>query len=179
MPSLKLSAGAEFPKVDVHFLDGSTRTLSSPGDGFDWQLVVVYRGKHCPMCTSYLKELNALLPEYHAQGIDVVAVSADPEEKARDQMEQVTPKFPVGYDLSIAQMERLGLYVSDPRSPSETDRPFAEPGVFVINADGQLQLIDISNAPFIRPDLKTLLGGIRFIRNPENNYPIRGTRHAA
>ena len=42
----------------------------------------------------------------------------------------------------------------------------------------QVQVTDISNAPFARPDLKTLLGGLRFIRNPENNYPIRGTRAA-
>ena len=34
------------------------------------------------------------------------------------------------------QMLALGLYVSEPRSEEETDRPFAEPGVFVINADG-------------------------------------------
>ena len=33
-------------------------------------------------------------------------------------------------------MQALGLYVSTPRSPQETDRPFAEPGLFLINPDG-------------------------------------------
>ncbi|MBT8154668.1 AhpC/TSA family protein [Epibacterium ulvae] len=178
MTSQKLSAGSAFQVTDVAQLGGGTLSLGTPLGGNDWQMVVVYRGKHCPKCTSYLKDLNTLLPDFHALGIDVVAVSADTEDKARDQMALVEPKFLVGYDLSIAQMHDLGLYVSNPRSAQETDRPFAEPGIFVINADGALQLIDISNAPFARPDLKTLLGGLRFVRNPDNNYPIRGT-HAA
>jgi hypothetical protein len=83
--------------------------------------------------------------------------------------------FPLAYDLSIAQMQTLGLYISHPKSPEETDRPFAEPGIYVINEKGQVQVTDISNAPFARPDLATLIGGLGFIRNPENNYPIRGT----
>lgn len=175
MTTQKLSAGSAFPELTVPQLGGGTLALGKPAQGRDWQIVVVYRGKHCPMCTSYLKELNALLPEYHALGVDVVAVSGDPESKASDQIALVKPDFPVGYDLSVAQMHTLGLYVSDPRSAQETGQPFAEPGIFVVNADGAVQVTDISNAPFARPDLKTLLGGLRFIRNPENNYPIRGT----
>ena len=178
MTTEKILAGDPFPHLTVAKLGGGTLELGVPTGGRDWQMVVVYRGKHCPMCTTYLKELNTLLPEYHAAGVDVVAVSADTEAKAKDQMALVQPDFPVGYDLSLEQMHALGLYVSDPRSAAESDRPFAEPGIFVVNADGAVQVTDISNAPFARPDLKTLLGGIRFIRNPENNYPIRGTRAA-
>ncbi len=70
-------------------------------------------------------------------------------------------------------MKTLGLYVSSPRSPEETDRPFAEPATFVIDPEGALHIIDISNAPFSRPDLEGLLNGLKFIR--ENDYPIRGT----
>lgn len=174
MTTRKLAAGSQFPDLIVPKLGGGTLTLGVPQDGRDWQMVAIYRGKHCPMCTSYLKELNALLPEFHALGLDVVAVSADPDAKAQDQMSLVAPNFPVGYDLSLDQMYQLGLYVSEPRSAQETDRPFAEPGIFVVNADGAVQVTEISNAPFARPDLKTLLGGLRFIRNPENNNPIRG-----
>jgi hypothetical protein len=61
------------------------------------------------------------------------------------------------------------------RSAQETDRPFSEPGIFVINQEGKLQVTDISNAPFSRPDLDQLVGGLNFIRDPANNYPIRGT----
>lgn len=178
MSSQKIPAGSQFPEITVPKLGGSDLTLGAPQGAHDWQMVVVYRGKHCPICTSYLKELEGFLPEFHALGVDVVAVSADTEARATDQIALVQPSFPVGYDLSLDQMHALGLYVSNPRSAAETDQPFAEPGIFVVNADGQVQVTDISNAPFARPDLKTLLGGLRFIRNPENNYPIRGTRTA-
>ncbi|MBT0957883.1 redoxin family protein [Alphaproteobacteria bacterium KMM 3653] len=178
MSSQKIPAGSQLPAITVSKLAGGDLTLGAPQDGYDWQMVVVYRGKHCPMCTSYLKDLEALLPQFHALGVDVVAVSADTETNASEQIALVQPSYPVCYDLSLDQMHALGLYVSDPRSPEETDQPFAEPGIFVVNADGQVQVTDISNAPFARPDLKTLLGGLRFIRNPENNYPIRGTRAA-
>ena len=90
-------------------------------------------------------------------------------------MGDVAPNYRVGYGLSLAQMQELGLYISEPRSPQETDRPFAEPGLFVINDQGTLQITDISNAPFARPSLASLEMGLKFIRNPENNYPIRGT----
>ncbi|MGC3940712.1 peroxiredoxin-like family protein [Roseobacter sp. EG26] len=179
MTSQKLIAGSAFPGIVVPQLGGGDLTLGAPQAGRDWQLVAVYRGKHCPMCTAYLQELNTRLPEFHALGVDVVAVSADTEVKATDQMALVGPNFPVAYDLSIEQMHALGLYVSNPRSPQETDRHFAEPGIFVVNSEGAVQIVDISNAPFARPGFKTLLGGLRFVRDPGNNYPIRGTHVAA
>jgi len=70
-------------------------------------------------------------------------------------------------------MRTLGLYVSDPRSPQETDRPFAEPGLFLVNPHGNAQIIDVSNAPFARPDLQMILNGVKTII--EKSYPVRGT----
>ena len=71
-------------------------------------------------------------------------------------------------------MNALGLYVSQPRNAQETDHLFAEPAVYVVNEHGTVQVVDISNNPFVRPDLSTLLRGITWIKNPDNNYPIRG-----
>ena len=70
-------------------------------------------------------------------------------------------------------MRRLGLYISTPRSEQETDRPFPEPGLFLVNPEGRVQIVDISNAPWARPDLNYILGGIKVIH--ERNYPVRGT----
>lgn len=175
MTSPKLAADQAFPDITVPSIQGGEIHLATPSVPNDWRLVVVYRGKHCPICTSYLKKLNELLPELNALGVDVVAVSADSEARAKQQVNEVNPNFEVGYNLSIEQMQKLGLYISQPRSAQESDRPFAEPGLFVINADGNIQVLDISNAPFARPELNSLLMGLRFIRNPENHYPVRGT----
>lgn len=51
------------------------------------------------------------MPELNALGINLVAVSADPEEKAASQIADVNPDYNVGYDLSIAQMRELGVYI--------------------------------------------------------------------
>ena len=50
---------------------------------------------------------------------------------------------------------------------------FPEPGLFVTNPDGNVQIVDISNAPFSRPELAGILRGIGIIQ--ERDYPIRGT----
>jgi len=142
----KLEAGGAMPAIAVPKVGGGEIAIGNTGA---WQMVVVYRGKHCPICRSYLKGLDGLY---------------DAEEGWR---------FPVGYGLTADQMRQLGLYISEPRSPRETDRPFPEPGLFVINPMGQAHIIDVSNAPFARPDLKGFLNGLKFIK--ERSYPIRGT----
>ena len=173
----RLFAGQAFPKTNVAALGGGTLTLGTPQGTADWQLVVVYRGLHCPLCKTYLARLEELQGRFAELGVSVVAVSGDPLEKAEAMKAEKGLTFPMGYGLSIAQMAALGLYISDPRSPQETDQPFPEPGLFVINDKGNIQILDISNAPFARPDLGSVLGGIKFIR--ENDYPVRGTHMAA
>ena len=105
--------------------------------------------------------------------MQVAAVSADTKEKAETEAREEGWRFSVGYGLSQDQMRELGLYISEPRSPQETDRPFPEPGLFVTNPEGKIQIVDVSNAPFARPALDAILKGIKFIR--EKQYPIRGT----
>ena len=79
---------------------------------------------------------------------------------------------PLGYGLTLDQMRALGLDIWEPRSPPETDPPFAEPRLFVINPQGRVQIAEIPNAPFARADLAGIGNGIKIIR--ERNYPERG-----
>lgn len=167
--STKIVAGSSFPSLPVATVGADTADVSA---GTGWRLLVVYRGKHCPLCKKYFKTLNGMLGELDAAGVSVLAVSADPKEKAEADVASEGWQFPVGYGLSLDQMRRLGLYISEPRSPQETDRPFAEPGLFVINPDGNVQIVDVSNAPFSRPDLAAILSGIKLIQ--ERSYPVRG-----
>lgn len=169
----KPKSGEMFPREVVARLGGGEIELGAPQDGHDWQMIVVYRGAHCPLCRKYLARLEELSGKFSDTGIEVVVVSGDPEDKARSFAGEVGLKLPVGYGMSTEQMQALGLYISAPRSPEETDRPFPEPGLFVINDEGRLHLADISNAPFARPDLEALASGLSFIR--ARDYPIRGT----
>jgi peroxiredoxin len=169
----KMAAGEKFPEMQLSTVNHGVTRLGGEHVNGKWQMIVVYRGKHCPICNRYLTGLEALIPDYEEQNVEVIAISGDGQEKAGIVAEENGLSFPVGYNLSTDQMRQLGLYISDPRSPKETDQPFPEPGLYVLRPDGTLQITDISNAPFSRPDLKAVLNGIKFIQ--ANDYPIRGT----
>ena len=169
MDLAKMTPGAKFPALAWPAVGGG-RVAPAETDG--WRVLVVYRGAHCPLCKKDLGTLSQLAPHFEKAGIAVSVVSADTQAKAEAEASAEGWQFPVGYGLEPAQMQTLGLYVSTPRSPEETDRPFAEPGLFAVNPQGELHVIDISNSPFSRPDLATLLGGLQYTR--ENDYPIRG-----
>lgn len=166
----KLKAGGDFPEFDLPRLGGGRVHLGGTGG---WQMIVVYRGKHCPICKRYLKTLEGLREGFAEAGAQVIVISADPLEKATPYIAETGLGAVVGYDLSIEQMRRLGLYISNPRTPQETDRPYSEPALFIVNPDGKTQFIDISNAPFSRPDLAGILSGLKYVQT--NDYPIRGT----
>lgn len=171
MPTPKPVAGDIPAQIHVPQLGGGQAAIGGPRE--NWSLVVVYRGKHCPRCKTYLKILNDMRQSWADVGFDVLVVSADPVEKAQADQERFGWGFAIGHDLAEADMATLGLYVSDPLSETETDRRFAEPGVFVFRPDGSLLLIAISNGPSARPDLHELLNGMIFTK--ENNRPPRGT----
>lgn len=169
MRSSKLDAGAAFPDLSWPTVDGG---VLAPSKETGWRALIVYRGQHCPLCKGYLKTLNELLEDFRTAGVAVSVLSADTLEQAKADAEKYRWQFPVAYGLTTDQMRQLGLYVSSPLSPEETDHPFPEPGLFVINSEGRAQIIDISNAPFARPDLKSLLGGLQYV--VAKAYPIRG-----
>lgn len=175
MYSKKLKAGSTFPKFNIPLVSGGDVTVGGSNDDGRWKLVVIYRGLHCPLCAQYLDKLQSLQGDFAAQDTDILAISGDGLEKAKSQVEKGGLNIPIGFNLTVEQMKNLGLYISDPRSPEETDQPFPEPGLFLVRPDGNVQIIDISNAPFSRPDLGMILRGLSFAR--EKNYPIRG-QHA-
>lgn len=170
MAHSKPAAGHALPQMNFPKLGGGTLSIGGPRDAHT--LFVVYRGKHCGRCKKYLATLDKMAEDWKAAGFEIVVVSADPEKKAQDDFDEFGWSFELGYDLSETQMRTLGVYISDPLSPEETDRRFAEPGVFCIRPDGVLQVVCISNGPAARPDLAELLDGMKF--NIAHNRPARG-----
>lgn len=161
--------GHAFPTITVPRVGGGTLTL---GQADDWGLVVVFRGLHCPKCKDYLRELDSLIADFADLGVSVMAVSADPEDKAQAFVDEIGYQGVVGYGLSVPQMQALGVYISDPLSEAETGQPFAEPGLFVINDQGVLHVLDVSTAPWARPALTGVRDGIAFVRKV--GRPVRG-----
>lgn len=173
MSNVNLQPASVMQPLVVSDLDNNDVNLVDRISDKPWKMIVVYRGQHCPKCTEQLNELATMHDDFASAGVEVVAVSGDSEEQLKKHLEKIDVNFPLYYNLTIEQMTDLGLYISEPRSDAETDHPFAEPCIIVLNEDNQVQMLDKSNSPFVRPSLKQLLGGIKFSR--ENDYPIRGT----
>ena len=170
MPTPKPIAGSIPDTMSFPKLGGGELTVGGARE--NWTLLVVYRGKHCPRCKKYLNILDGMRDQWNAAGFDVAVVSADPKEKAEADQAEFGWGFDLAYGLLEEQMTALGLYVTEPLSPTETDRRFAEPGIYVIRPDGSILLISISNGPSARPDLTELLDGMIFTK--ENDRPPRG-----
>jgi peroxiredoxin len=164
-------AGAAFPAFDINMINGDVQTVGQANDS--WQLIIVYRGKHCGRCKKYLNILESMQSEWLAAGFTITVFSADTLEKAQADIKEFGWTFPIGYGLSESDMQNLGVYISDPLTPDETDNRFAEPAVFCLRPDATVQIVSLSNGPSARPDLAELLDGMIF--TIEHGKPARGT----
>ncbi len=164
------------PALSVPLVRGGRFVLgTSPATAFD--LIVFYRGLHCPICAKYLMELERLMPEFVKRGVQVLAISSDPAERARAMAEKIkADHLDMGYELSLASARQWGLYISASRGQTsigiEEPALFSEPGVFLVRPDGTLYYGSTQTMPFARPPFQDLLGAIDFAL--AKNYPARG-----
>ena len=135
-------------------------------------MIVIYLGLHCPICKTYTAKIEAQKDKFDELETDIVFISGDTAKKVKDFASEVGLNLPIAYDLSIQRIRQLGLDISVSRL-NETDRPFPEPGLFVFNEKGQPHILEISNAPLIRPEPELIIRCIMHIK--KNNYPNRGT----
>lgn len=138
----------------------------------NFTMIVFYRGKHCPVCKKYLELLQNRIDEFLKRGVNIIAISADPEERAKKTYEEwEIANLPVGFDFPIDKAREFGLYVSKGINDREP-REFIEPGLFIIQPDSTLYSVSIQSMPFARPDFGAILKGLDYIL--ENDYPARG-----
>ncbi|MEM7688135.1 MAG: peroxiredoxin-like family protein [Pseudomonadota bacterium] len=169
-----LTPGSPVPELKLPLTIGAQYHLSKQSPE-NFTLVVFYRGYHCPICRSQLKELGQKLDQFTERGVNVVAVSMDPEERAMKIDEKWdTGDVPLAYGMSEESAREWGLYVSDGREDSDETPVFSEPGLFLVRPDGTLYFASVQNAPFTRPPLDELIQGIDYVLKA--GYPVRGTR---
>jgi peroxiredoxin len=161
----------------------SVRTLS----GRQWKieaqtperftLIVFYRGLHCPVCRSYITELNRVEEAFRQRGVAVIAISSDTRTRAMETVDRWrVDKLEIGFGLDLETAYRWGLYVSSSRGKTsigiEEPAQFSEPGVFLIRPDRTLYWAAVQTMPFARPHFKEMLTALDFI--VQNDYPARG-----
>ena len=164
------------PGLKAELIGGGTFDLSQESPEFA-TLVVFYRGLHCPICATYLKELERLTPEFAERGVTTIALSTDTEERGQKFANTIkADKLRIGYGVSLEAAKEWGLYLSEGRGPTsigiEEPKLFAEPGLFFVRSDGTLYFGNTQTMPFARPDFKPMLGALDFCI--KNDYPARG-----
>lgn len=138
----------------------------------NFTMLIFYRGIHCPVCKKYLEELNTKIEDFRDKGVNVIGVSSNKEELAHKTVEEWDiDKLNIGYDFSIEEGRKWGLFVSEGIKDSEPD-VFLEPALFLIKPDNTLYSASIQSMPFARPKFDELLKSISFVL--KEDYPARG-----
>ncbi len=164
------------PDLVVETLDHGTFDLSKETSE-KGTVICFYRGLHCPICATYLKEFEKRAPDFAQRGVSAIAISADGEERTRamaDKVEAKTLRF--GYGLDLGKAKEWGLYISTSRGKTsigiEEPALFSEPGLFMVTPDQSLYYGSVQTMPFVRPHFSELVSALDFAI--EKNYPARG-----
>lgn len=164
------------PELILPLLNDGTFDLARDSDERG-TVLCFYRGLHCPICATYLKELERLTPEFAKRGIKTVAISADERDRAQSMAEKIpTDTLRLAYDLPLSKAREWGLYISTSRGKTsigiEEPPLFSEPGLFLVNADRTLYYMSVQTMPFVRPHFSELLSAVDFAI--DKSYPARG-----
>jgi peroxiredoxin len=163
------------PTLEVSTLQGPWALSGQSPENFT--MVVFYRGLHCPICKKYLAELDKLAGDFAEAGVNVLALSSDGEERAKQAVEDWgLENINLGYGVSTEQAQAWGLHRSAGRGKTsvgiEEPTEFSEPGLFLVRPDNTLYWAQISTMPFARPHFREILGALSFVL--ANDYPARG-----
>ena len=164
------------PELEVDTLDdGKWRLSAQKPENFT--MIVAYRGLHCPICRPYISGLDRMVEEFAKRGVEVIAISTDTQERAKQTKDQWKLKnLRIGFGLSIPNAREWGLYISTSRGKTssgvvEPDQ-FNEPGLFLVKPDQTLYASSVATMPFARPHFDEILNAIGFV--VDKDYPARG-----
>ena len=164
------------PALDVPTLDGERWTLADSKPK-NFNLIVFYRGLHCPICATYIRDLDRKVAQFRERGVEPVVISGDSEDRARETKENWgLENLTIGHGLAIDAAREWGLYISTSRGKTSVgvlEPPlFSEPGLFLVRPDATLYASAVNTMPFARPNFGELMKALDFII--ERDYPARG-----
>lgn len=164
------------PALEVPTLDGDTWSLANQTPE-KYSMVLFYRGRHCPVCKLQLEDLTKKLGDLSARGAEVIAISTDDEDRARDTAaEWALDGLKIGYGMTVEKAREWGLYISSSRGKTslgiEEPPLFNEPGLFLVRPDGTLYWSIVQTMPFLRPHFAELVAVLDRIE--QMDYPARG-----
>ncbi|MFK7881581.1 peroxiredoxin-like family protein [Roseobacter sp.] len=164
------------PDLSLPLLGGGQFDLSNE-NAETGTVVCFYRGLHCPICATYLAELEKRTADFAERGVKTIAISSDGQDRTQAMVEKIDAKsLRFGYDLRLSKAKEWGLYVSTSRGKTsigiEEPALFSEPGLFMITPQQTLYYGSVQTMPFVRPHFSELVGALDFAI--KNDYPARG-----
>ncbi|PKD16138.1 alkyl hydroperoxide reductase [Salegentibacter salinarum] len=160
----------EVPRLRVETTSGMQWDLRDQKTE-NFTIVIFYRGLHCPVCKSYLEELNKKAEKFQDRGVDVICISANNKSLAEKTVKEWdVDNLTIGYDFNPEDARKWDLYISE--GMKDEPEVFFEPGLFLIQPDNTLYAASIQTMPFARPKFNELLKAIDFIL--DKDYPARG-----
>ena len=164
------------PSLSLPLVGGGTWSLAEQSPE-NFTMIVVYRGLHCPVCSTYLGDLNRKAAQFAERGTGILVASSDGEERAAEAKEKWgLDSLDVAYGLPLGEARKWGLYVSSGIGKTsigiEEPAQFAEPGLFLVRPDGTLYFGAVQTMPFARPGFGDILKALDFAI--ARNYPARG-----
>lgn len=166
----------KIPDLSVATLDHGNFDLASDASERG-TVICFYRGLHCPICATYLTELEKRVDDFAERGVKTIGISSDDEERTRAMADKIgASKLRLGYGLSLAKAREWGLYISTSRGKTsigvEEPALFSEPGLFMVTPQQTLYYGSVQTMPFVRPHFSELVSALDFAIAKE--YPARG-----
>ena len=164
------------PDLSLPLVGGGTWSQAGQSPE-NFTMVVFYRGLHCPICSTYLGDLNRKAAQFSERGVTILVASSDGADRAAEAKEKWgLDGLDVAYGLPLAEARNWGLYVSSGIGKTsigiEEPAQFSEPGLFLIRPDGTLYFGTVQTMPFARPAFGDLLKALDFAI--ARDYPARG-----
>ena len=160
------------PALNLSLVGGGTWSMDAQTPEH-FTMLVFYRGYHCPICKTQLNDLLAKKEDFAKTGVNVIAISSNPEELAEKTVEEWGLEgLDVAHSLDLGDALEWGLHLSAGREGTPEPELFSEPGLFLVRADGTLYFSSIQTMPFARPQFSDILGAAKFV--VDKDYPARG-----
>ncbi|KAF2240191.1 AhpC-TSA-domain-containing protein [Trematosphaeria pertusa] len=164
-PTNVIQVGAKFPSFTLPSATGgqvSSINLLAKGP----VLITFYRGNWCPFCNIALRALQQHLDEFHARGVELVAVSPELPDSSLSTQEKNELEFTVLSDLGNKLARELGIVWKQPDSMRPVFEKFGHdlkkqngddslevpiPATFLVGEDGVVKNV------YLEPDYRKRL----------------------
>jgi peroxiredoxin len=162
---MRVIPGDTMPALDARLVGGGRWALARE-KADKLALLAFYRGIFCPVCRTWVGELDRLLPEFYKRGVSVIALSCDKKDAAeRAVKEWGLQRLRVGYNLAPDDARQAGLYISEGRgiNPATNQKEpmlFTEPALLLVKPEGELYAAWIQSTPYARVHIAEILTAV-------------------